>query len=225
MTRRRSKGLPRNIVLPRRWRRGTAGLVAAIIISAVVLCERSGLSPIGRSPDSTQSSSFDRDDVSRYHDKVFEVIHVVDGDTLDIDISDPQSGKQKTRIRLWGVDTPEVAHGGESEMFFGPEAIKFAHQTLDGKSVQVVLSTRQTRDKFGRLLAYVFLEPGGTMFNELLIEQGYAYADPRFDHHYETRFSQAERRARDSKAGLWKDVKTADMPRWRQKKEKAGRVP
>jgi len=96
--------------------------------------------------------------------------------------------------------------------------------TLSG-NVQVVLSPRQTRDRYGRLLAYVFLEPGGAMFNEMLIEEGFAYADPRFDHHYETRFAAAERRARERKAGLWAGVQLADMPKWRQKREKKHPAP
>lgn len=225
MSRTRIRSLPRGIVLPRRWRRNTAGLLAATVISAVVVCDRSGLSPIGRTPDLSQRSTFNEDDVARYHDQSFRVVHVVDGDTLDIDAPDSHSGKPTTRIRLWGVDTPEVSHGGEREMYFGPEAMKFARDTLVDRTVQVVLSRHHTRDKFGRLLAYVFLEQGGAMFNELLVEEGYAYADPRFDHHYESRFAEAERRARDARAGLWEECKVADMPKWRQKREKKVLVP
>ena len=170
--------------------------------------------------ETVQPNSLDPDDLARYHDRTFPVVHVVDGDTLDIGTPDRANGKQKTRVRLWGVDSPEVAHGGNKTMHFGPQATVFAKETLEGRDVQVVLSPRQTRDKFGRLLAYVFLERGGPMFNEMLIEQGFAYADPRFDHHYEERFAGAERRARKEKLGLWEEVKVADMPKWRQKRER-----
>jgi micrococcal nuclease len=195
-------------------------LVAALGLAAAVVFERSGLWPNGQTPHVVTPDPVDQGDIARYHDQTFGVVHVVDGDTIDIDVPDLGNGKSKTRIRLWGVDCPEIAHGGQNTMHFGPEATEFAKKTLNGREVQVVLSPKRTRDRYGRLLAYVFLERGGTMFNELLIEEGYAYADPRFDHHYETRFAAAERRAREAQAGLWSGVKLADMPKWRQKREK-----
>ncbi len=184
-----------------------------------VVFERTGWSPAGKSADAVRPNSLNPDDTARYHDKTFAVVHVVDGDTLDIAAPDPGNGKSKTRIRLWGVDCPEIAHGGSGNMHFGPQATAFAKENLSGE-VQVVLSPKRTRDRYGRLLAYVFMVPGGAMFNELLIEEGFAYADPRFDHHYETRFAAAERRAREKRVGLWGGVKLADMPKWRQKREK-----
>jgi endonuclease YncB( thermonuclease family) len=157
-------------------------------------------------------------DFARYHDKSFRVVHVVDGDTLDIDAPDGHS--PKTRIRLWGVDTPEIAHGGQPDMYFGPEAARFAHDTLDGRTVHVVLSPLDTRGKYGRLLAYVFLKRGGVMFNELLIERGYAYADSRFKHHYKDQFKQDEKHARRAGVGLWAHVTKEQMPAWRQRLER-----
>jgi endonuclease YncB( thermonuclease family) len=219
MPRRRRNTLPASIVLPPRWRRHFGILITALAIAGAVVFERSGWSPVGKSPEVVRPDSLNPDDTARYHDKIFAVVHVVDGDTLDIDAPDPGNGKSKTRIRLWGVDCPEIAHGGNGNMHFGPQATAFAQEKLTG-DVQVVLSPKRTRDKYGRLLAYVFMEPGGAMFNEMLIEEGFAYADPRFDHHYETRFAAAERRAREKRAGLWSGVKLADMPKWRQKREK-----
>ena len=223
MNRHRRKILPATIVLPPRWRRHAAILFTALAIVCAVILERAEWSSIGRSPQAVVPDSLNPDDAARYHDQSFRVVHVVDGDTLDIDVSDLGNGKSKTRIRLWGVDTPEIAHGGEGNMHFGPEATAFAKETLSGREVQVVLSPKRTRDKYGRLLAYVFLERGRAMFNEMLVEEGYAYADPRFDHHYETRFAAAERRAREAQAGLWRGVQLADMPKWRQKREKKQR--
>jgi micrococcal nuclease len=162
-------------------------------------------------------------DWTRYHDKTFRVTKIVDGDTLDIDV--PDSGSATTRIRLWGVDTPELAHFGKPVMHFGPEAAEFAKNTLDGRSVHVVLSPKQTRGKFGRLLAYVFLERGGRMYNEMLLEQGYAYADLRFPHHYAEQFEAADRRARRDKIGLWANITPEKMPAWKQRFEKKKKKP
>lgn len=225
MVRRRRNTLPASIVLPPRWRRHLGVLITVLAIVGAIVIERMGWSPVGKPPEVVRPDSLNPDDTARYHDKTFAVVHVVDGDTLDIDAPDPGTGKPKTRIRLWGVDSPEVAQRGRGDMHFGPQASAFAKDTLSGRDVHVVLSPRHTRDRYGRLLAYVFMERGGTMFNELLIEEGFAYADPRFDHHYETRFAAAERRARESRAGLWSGVKLADMPKWRQKREKKKTAP
>lgn len=218
---RRRRKLPRSIRLPSRWRRGSGLIVTLVLISLAIAIDRSSWSPLRRKPVEVQPDAYNADDNARYHDRFFEVVHVVDGDTLDIDAPDIVDGKQKdrTRIRLWGVDSPEVAHGRGKDMHFGAEATAFAKETLAGRTVQVVLSPERTRDRYGRLLAYVFLDRGGPMFNEMLIEGGYAYADPRWNHHYESRFASAERRAREAQAGLWNGVKRSDMPVWRQKLE------
>jgi len=157
-------------------------------------------------------------DHARYHNRSFKVVRVLDGDTLDLDVAD---GKYPTtRVRLWGVDAPELAHDDEPAAHFGPEAHAFAEQTLSGREVHLVLALERTRGLYGRLLAYVFLERGGTMFNEMLLEQGYAYADLRFDHLYKPQFIQADKRARRAGLGLWKEVTLADMPEWKQRFER-----
>jgi micrococcal nuclease len=152
-----------------------------------------------------------------YHDRSFRVARVVDGDTLDIEV--PDHGKPVTRIRLWGVDTPETGHGRMPLMHFGPEAKAFAQQTLEGRRVHVVLSPKKSRGKYGRLLAYVFLERGGRMFNEMLLREGFAYADLRFKHHYDDRFQSIEKLARRANIGLWAEITPEQMPAWKQRFE------
>ena len=107
-------------------------------------------------------------------------------------------------------------------MHFGPEARAFAERILESRTVHVVLSPKRTRDKYGRLLAYVFLERGGRMFNEMLLEEGYAYADLRFEHHYFDRFAAIEKRSRKARVGLWANVTPDKMPAWRQRFEGNG---
>ena len=159
------------------------------------------------------------DDYTRYHDRTFTVINVVDGDTFDIDIPDGQY--PTTRIRLWGVDTPEVAGSRAGEMHFGPEASAFAKRTLSGKRVRIELSPTKTRGLYGRLLAYGYRVSDGGSFNERLIETGHAYADWRFAHPLKRRYKMLEQRAQRRGAGLWANVKRQDMPAWRQRMEKA----
>jgi len=96
-------------------------------------------------------------DRTRYHGVIATVVHAADGDTLDVDI--PDGRRNRTRIRLWGVDCPEIAHGkGEADAYFGPEAAAFVRAQVVGRRVKLVLDPiHPPRDKYGRLLAYVYL--------------------------------------------------------------------
>jgi micrococcal nuclease len=148
-------------------------------------------------------------DYQRYGGRVARVVKVVDGDTLDVDI--PDGRKPSTRIRLWGVDTPEVVGSRDGEMYFGPEASAFTKEMMDGREVRLELSSLRTRDKYGRLLAYVYRTDTGEMLAVALLKSGHAYADTRFDHEYKSEFARLERQARRSKAGLWDQY-----PRWKR---------
>ncbi len=203
--RRRRGALPRSIVLPPALRRHRATIAVAFVTLSLLLGERALRGPAGGS------------DLSRYHDRSFRVLKVVDGDTVDLD--EPDAGKPFTRVRLWGVDSPELT-GENGPMHFAGEAKAFAEQSLLDRRVYIVLAPQDTRDRYGRLLAFVQAERGATMFNELLVEQGFAYADPRFDHPYKDRFMALEKRARGEGAGLWATVMPKNMPPWRQRHER-----
>ena len=102
----------------------------------------------------------------------------------------------------------------------GLEASAYAKKVLAGRDVHVVLSPKRSRGKYWRLLAYMFLERGGRMFNEMLLKEGYAYADLRFEHHYYDRFKRIEKRARKAGVGLWADIALDKMPAWKQRFER-----
>jgi endonuclease YncB( thermonuclease family) len=154
-------------------------------------------------------------DLEKYHGREFIAVNVIDGDTFDIDI--PDGHYQCTRIRLLGIDTPET--GGEEfgVMYFGPEAAKFTKELILGKPVTVYLDLpNPTRGKYGRLLAYVKL-PDGRFLNEVLLIEGYAYADSRFSHSFYNKYMQLQTRARSGKKGLWQNITPAQVPKWLQK--------
>lgn len=101
---------------------------------------------------------------------VGEIVKVVDGDTVDIVI-----GGRRERVRLLGIDTPEVyvADGAAAECF-GQEASAFTAELLAaGTSVRLERDV-VGRDDYGRLLAYVYLVDGGSMVNETIVRQGFA---------------------------------------------------
>jgi endonuclease YncB( thermonuclease family) len=115
-----------------------------------------------------------------------------DGDTLWLS----RIGK----VRLIGVDTPEVYGGVEC---FGRQASTFVERTVPlGAKVRYRLGIEE-RDRYGRALAYVWLADG-RLLNRLLVARGYAQpltVPPNVE--YEDAFVRASRRARDAGRGLW----------------------
>jgi micrococcal nuclease len=119
------------------------------------------------------------------------IARVVDGDTVEL------AGLGKAR--LIGIDTPEVYGGVEC---YGPEASAYAKKQLDGKRVRYTVG-REERDRYGRLLVYLWLEDGRS-FNAMLVSRGYARPltiQPNSD--YADRFARLSRRARETSRGLW----------------------
>ena len=125
------------------------------------------------------------------------VEHVVDGDTLILDGGD--------RVRLIGVDTPETKHPEMPVQRFGAEASAFTRKWLEGKIVRLEYGP-QARDKYDRLLAYVWVD--GVNFNREIIRRGYAVATTRFAHPLLDDFLVAESEARHRRYGLWHDSPT-----------------
>ncbi len=127
------------------------------------------------------------------------VTHPVDGDTLDIDL-----GGTEERVRLIGIDTPEsVAHDRPVECF-GPEAkARLAEVLPAGTEVRLERDV-EARDRFGRLLAYVFRASDDVFVNRLLVEEGFAEARP-FEPNLarQGELDRAEDGARSAGRGLW----------------------
>ncbi len=129
----------------------------------------------------------------------YEVIKVVDGDTMDVNID----GKIE-RLRLIGIDTPETVDPRKEVQCFGKEASNKAKELLEGKFVTLEFDdTQSERDKYKRLLVYVFF-PDGTNFNKYMIEEGYAY-EYTYDssYKYQSEFKQAQIESRNKYKGLW----------------------
>jgi micrococcal nuclease len=177
-------------------------ILAAVLLLgmlAVVLGDRMGAVGLRTTPDA-----------QKYDGKTFRVSRVVDGDTLIIDEHDDVRSQAGTTIRLWGVDTPETVKPDTPPQHFGKEASDYSKAVLTGQCVRLELQPR-TRDKYNRLLAFVYLSDG-SMFNRTLVQLGYAYADPRFGHPYKREFASLANQAHKAQAGLWKDLKETDLP-------------
>jgi len=198
------------------WRRRRVGLVFLLALATAILFERFGLfgGSGGREQPAAVIAGTDHD---RYNNRTFTCIKVIDGDTLYIDA--PDGKKSYTSVRLIGVDTPEVDESLGRPTYFGAEASAFTRSQAEGKPVRIVLKDKETRDRFRRLLAYVYLDDGLTMLNEEIIAQGYGYAYTTYPHPWMPRFIDLEKRARKQKRGLWKNVTPDQMPSWRRKLE------
>jgi micrococcal nuclease len=121
------------------------------------------------------------------------VTKVTDGDTLRLGELGP--------VRLIGIDTPEVYEGVEC---FGRQASDFAQQLLPlGIRVRYRVGVEE-RDRYGRLLAYVWL-PDGRMLNRVMVEKGYAQPltiPPNVE--FADVFRAGARAARRAGLGLWR---------------------
>ena len=171
----------------RRWVYMVATLVVALLL---IVADRSGML--------LETS----DDEVRYNGQWFAVLRVVDGDTLEINASD--GDEPTTRVRLWGIDTPEMAHRDPPRPAepFAERATERARELVEGQKVHLTLEPSRTRGNYGRLLAFVGL-PDGVMLNETLIIEGLARADDRWTHRHLEAFGLLEREAKKAGNGLW----------------------
>jgi micrococcal nuclease len=128
------------------------------------------------------------------------VTRVVDGDTLKV----TGAAGGVVTIRVLGIDTPETKHPGKPVQCWGPEATRFAQDTLDSKQVDLFTDPSQdARDRYGRLLAYVIL-PDRSNYSILAARAGaarsYVYSIPVGLH---DEIQAAEKDAQHTGAGLW----------------------
>ena len=130
--------------------------------------------------------------------ELYDVKRVVDGDTIVIDINGVD-----TTVRFIGIDTPESVNPDESKNTEeGKIASNFTKELLTNKKVYLEYDV-QINDKYGRTLAYVYMEDG-TMVNEYVIAEGYAYIltiTPNVK--YSDRFVKAFEEAQANNKGLW----------------------
>jgi micrococcal nuclease len=136
--------------------------------------------------------------------QAYPVVRVVDGDTIVVEIDG-----QKEKVRLVGVDTPETVHPTKPVERFGKEASDFTHKQLDGEKVYLVYDQNNAghkhRDRYGRLLAYVYRERDNLDFCAELVKQGYAHAYLKYPSERGEEFLAYQKQAREAGRGLWGD--------------------
>jgi micrococcal nuclease len=122
------------------------------------------------------------------------VARVVDGDTLEL--------KDGRKVRLLGVDCPELHHPKKPVEAFALEAKNFTTEAIAEKTIRLVFEKWNPIDKYGRLLAYVYREDG-YFLNRELVAAGYAHVEVRWPFEHMEEFQKLEREAREKSRGLW----------------------
>jgi len=183
-----------------RYKKVFPHLIFVILVGGFVLLNNSGLKSNLKQnkvvhPSSTNNQITDKANVTA------KVIRVVDGDTIKVLI-----GNKEDTVRLIGIDTPETVDPRKPVQCFGIEASNKAKEVLTGKTVTLESDpTQGDRDKYQRLLRYVFLND--LNFNKFMISSGYAheYTYRNNPYKYMEEFKVAEKEARQNKKGLWAD--------------------
>jgi micrococcal nuclease len=131
---------------------------------------------------------------------VAHVDHVTDGDTVVLRIA----GSEPERARLLGIDTPETVKPDAPVECFGPEASARTKGLLPEGTEVLVQRDAEARDRYGRLLVYLWRRADGLFVNRALLTEGHATAlsiAPNTARRAE--LAAAERVARRAGAGLW----------------------
>jgi micrococcal nuclease len=127
-----------------------------------------------------------------------KVIEVIDGDTIKVSI-----GNNLETVRFLLVDTPEIHNPRTGVQPFGPEAAEMTKRMLDGKTVELEKDIGDARDKYGRLLMYVYVD--GKSVQETLLAKGLARVAYIFPPNvkYVDAYRKIESEAQLAGVGIW----------------------
>lgn len=143
----------------------------------------------------------------------YKVATFADGDTITVEMN----GKQE-KVRFIGVDTPEKQHPDKPKQCFSSQASAFTKQKIEEQGGVVRLEadpTGDARDRYGRLLRYVYLQ-NNTLLNKELIQTGHGFEYTLFTFQKKQEFIAAQKQAQDQKQGLWAEcTATKDDKAWR----------
>jgi micrococcal nuclease len=141
----------------------------------------------------------------------YRVVDVYDGDTIVVE----SAGRLET-VRLIGVDTPESHDPRKPVQCYSAEAGDYTRRVLLGQSIRLEADfINANRDKYDRLLRYVYLVDG-RLHNQDLIEKGYGFAYTIFPFQKLFGFTQSEMRANQVGAGLWSNCRIEQIGELKQ---------
>ena len=127
----------------------------------------------------------------------YQVIRIIDGDTVEI-----QYEGQPTSVQLIGVNAPEIVYPDKPPEAYGEEAARFLQDFLLDDSIYLRFEETK-RDKYDRLIAYIYRASDGIFVNLEIIREGYGRVDTRYPFKHEETFTSYQSRARAAQKGLW----------------------
>ena len=165
--------------------------ISTILILGILLFGCTG--EVTSSPEASLSPKGSITDNNRSNLVQYEVIRVIDGDTVEL--------KNGERLRYNDIDTPETVHPSKPIECYGPEASKKNKELVEGETILVELGNPE-KDKYGRLLGYVYIDD--LFVNAELVRGGYAevnsYGNPGSKI---VELINIERDAKIKSTGLW----------------------
>lgn len=175
-----------------------SGIITGVLALVLVVLDQAGYIDLEKYLEADNVTVVENNaytDVNELNE--YDVVRVVDGDTIVVDFN----GKDE-KVRLIGVDTPESVHADKSKNTEeGILVSDYTKSKLTGKKVKLEFDVSE-RDKYGRLLAYVYID--GEMYNKHLLEIGYAkIATYPPNVKYVEDFKEIQKQARENKVGLW----------------------
>ncbi len=171
-------------------------LLALVLLALAAILDHAGL------------FGYRGDDYQRF-DQQAVAVSVIDGDTVRL------VNPSDVRVRLIGIDAPELHNSYGKPDHFAEESRRRLIELTRRSPMTLRLDSARTRDRYGRLLAYLYA-PDNRNLNLEMVRDGAAYADRRFSHTFRRQFEQAESEAHRKKLGLWKDITDSQMPAWRR---------
>lgn len=137
---------------------------------------------------------------------LYAVDHFVDGDTIAVNMN----GHTES-VRMIGVDTPETHKPNTPVQCYGPAAAAYTKNLISDRRVRLEADpTNQNRDRYGRLLRYVYL-PDNTLVAKELISNGYGFAYTSFPFTKKEAFIGYEQQAKAANKGLWGNCTVTDQ--------------
>lgn len=184
------------------------GLVSLLLIIAVAVAQQQGW--IGPATKQVKQG------VLTSQPGLYAVQRFVDGDTIVVDMN----GTTET-VRFIGIDTPETHKPNTPVQCYGPAAAAYTKNRIGTQRVRLVADSLNTnRDRYNRLLRYVYL-PDGTNLDQELVAKGYAFAYLSFPFSKSDDFAAAQASAKAANKGLWSNCKPVleSNGRWQSNNE------
>lgn len=170
-------------------------LWAVLIVALFLGAQYMGWIPGGPTDTSVQQATHES---TGAQPGTYSINHFVDGDTIAVNMN----GKTET-IRMIGVDTPETHKPHTPVQCYGPAAAAYTKQIIGSGSVRLEADSQSTnRDRYNRLLRYVYTSDGKLVEAEL-IKNGYGFAYTQFPFGKSDEFVQLQTDAKAGNKGLW----------------------